>query len=46
MAERHIDSALVVKRGRLVGIFTSSDVCHHFGQFLKMVFDPGDDAVA
>jgi acetoin utilization protein AcuB len=46
MAERHIDSALVVKRGRLAGIFTSSDVCHHFGQFLKMVFDPGDDDAA
>ena len=46
MAERHIDSALVVKRGRLAGIFTSSDVCHHFGQFLRMIFDRGGDEVA
>jgi acetoin utilization protein AcuB len=46
MAERHIDSALVVKRGKLAGIFTSSDVCHHFGQFLRMIFDRGSDDVA
>ena len=46
MARRHIDSALVVKRGKLAGIFTSSDVCHHFGQFLRMIFDRGSDDVA
>ena len=46
MAERHIDSALVVKRGRLAGIFTASDACHHFGQFLRMIFDRGSDDVA
>lgn len=46
MAERHIDSALVVKRGRLAGIFTSTDVCRHFEQFLRMFFDRGSDDVA
>jgi len=46
MAARHIDSALVVKRGRLAGIFTSTDVCHHFGQFLRMLFDHGSDDAA
>jgi len=46
MAERHVDSALVVKSGRLAGIFTSTDVCHHFGQFLRMIFDRGSDDVA
>ena len=45
MAERHIGSALVVKRGKLVGIFTSSDACHHFGRFLAQFFgSSGDDA--
>jgi CBS domain-containing protein len=46
MAARHIDFALVVKRGKLAGIFTSTDACHHFGKFLQMIFDRGDDDVA
>jgi acetoin utilization protein AcuB len=46
MAERHIHSALVVKRGKLAGIFTTSDVCRHFERFLRMIFDPGGDEVA
>ena len=46
MAERHIGSALVVKRGKLAGIFTSSDACHHFGRYLAERFDSGDDDVA
>ena len=46
MAERHIGSALVVKRGKLAGIFTSNDACHHFGLYLGQRFGPGDDDVA
>jgi CBS domain-containing protein len=46
MAGRHIDSALVVKRGKLAGIFTSTDACHHFGQFLQMIFDRGGNDAA
>jgi CBS domain-containing protein len=46
MAERHIGSVLVVKRGKLAGIFTSSDACHHFGRFLAQFFDSGGDDVA
>jgi acetoin utilization protein AcuB len=46
MASRHIGSALVVKRGKLAGIFTSTDACHHFARFLEMVFDHGGDEVA
>jgi len=46
MAERHIDSAIVVKRGKLAGIFTSTDACHHFGRFLQMIFDRGDNDAA
>jgi len=45
MADRHIDSALVVKRGRLVGIFTATDACMRFGEFLNWVYAPsGGDA--
>ena len=46
MAARHIDAALVVKRGKLAGIFTSTDACHHFARFLHMIFDAGSDDVA
>jgi CBS domain-containing protein len=46
MAERHIGSALVVKRGKLAGIFTSSDACHHFGRFLARLYDSGGNDVA
>ena len=46
MAERHIGSVLVAKRGKLAGIFTSSDACHHFGRFLAQFFDSGGDDVA
>jgi len=46
MAERHIGSALVVKGGKLAGIFTSSDACHHFGRFLVQAFGSGDDDAA
>jgi acetoin utilization protein AcuB len=46
MAERHIGSALVVKRGKLAGIFTSSDACHHFGRFLAQLFDSGGNDAA
>ena len=46
MAERHIGSVLVVKRGQPAGIFTSSDACHHFGRFLTQFFDSGGDDAA
>jgi acetoin utilization protein AcuB len=46
MAERHIGSALVVKRGKLAGIFTSSDACHHFGRFLAQFFESGGNDAA
>ena len=34
MAERHIGSALVVRRGKLAGIFTAIDACRGFGVYL------------
>ena len=35
MARRQLDSTLVLKGGRLVGIFTATDACRRFAQFLR-----------
>ena len=46
MAVRHIGFALVVKDDRLAGIFTASDACNQFAEFLHKMFpeDGGNDA--
>jgi len=45
MAGRHIGSALVVKGGRLAGIFTVTDACRVLGDLLRQLFPgSGDDA--
>jgi acetoin utilization protein AcuB len=47
MAERHIGSALVTKKGKLVGVFTGTDACRVLAQILRERFPhpaPGDDA--
>lgn len=41
MAERHIGSALVVKNGRLAGIFTTTDACRCYGEYLRSLFPVG-----
>lgn len=46
MADQHLGSALVVKNGRLVGIFTSTDACRCFGEYLRSEFPVGGDDVA
>jgi acetoin utilization protein AcuB len=38
MASRHLDAALVVKSERLVGIFTGTDACRTFSEFLRSVY--------
>jgi CBS domain-containing protein len=44
MARDHIGSALVVKNGKLAGIFTLTDACRCFGEFLEALFpEIGDD---
>jgi acetoin utilization protein AcuB len=43
MAELHIGSALVVRHGRLAGIFTVTDACRYFGRFLRELFPEGGD---
>jgi len=47
MAERHIGSAVVMRHGKLAGVFTSVDACRCFAEFIDEVFpDPGDDTAA
>ncbi len=47
MAERHVGSALVTRGGKLVGIFTSTDVCRALAKVLREQHPShGPDAVA
>ena len=46
MATRHIGSVLVTRKGNLAGVFTSTDACRGFGEFMRERFprDDGNDA--
>ena len=46
MGRAKVETALVVKEGRLVGIFTRTDACRCFGELLRSLFprDHDDDA--
>ena len=47
MAEHHLGSALVMRKGKLVGIFTATDACKAFCEHLREEFSPpGGDLVA
>jgi len=47
MAEHHIGSAVVTRHGKLAGMFTTSDVCHQFSEFLREQFRrAGGDSAA
>ncbi len=47
MANHHLGSALVTKNGKLVGIFTATDACRAFSEFLRASFPPASgDRVA
>ena len=43
MAQQHIGSALIVKEGRLAGIFTMTDACRLLGQLLRDRFPVSTD---
>ncbi|MCG8435185.1 MAG: CBS domain-containing protein [Gammaproteobacteria bacterium] len=43
MANRHIGSALVTRKGKLSGILTTTDVCKYSGQLLRNLFRASDD---
>ncbi len=42
MSRRRLGSALVVREGKLVGIFTVTDACREFGNFLRSWFPRPD----
>jgi CBS domain-containing protein len=46
MAQHHLGSALVTKNGRLAGLYTVTDACRQFSEFLRDHFLPvhGNDA--
>lgn len=46
MAQHQLGSAIVTRRGKLAGIFTVTDACHHFAGYLREQFRRagGDDA--
>lgn len=46
MAERHIGSVLVTRHGKLAGVFTSTDACKSYADYLREQFSPsgGDEA--
>lgn len=46
MAEHGYESALVVREGKLVGIFTITDACGYFGKLLRTLFPRGDGDAA
>ena len=47
MAEHHIGSALVTRKGKLVGVFTAMDACRSFCSHLRDEFGPtGGDLIA
>lgn len=46
MVEGHQDAAVVLKRGRVAGIFTSTDACRYLAELLRQDFPVGGDEVA
>jgi acetoin utilization protein AcuB len=47
MAEQRLGSALVTRRGKLVGVFTVTDACRHLAAWLRARFpEPPDPEVA
>lgn len=47
LAERELDSAVVLRDGRLAGIVTTTDICRALAEILRELFSPsGGDSVA
>jgi CBS domain-containing protein len=47
MAEHHIGSAVVTHHGKLAGMFTTSDACKHFADYMREQFRrAGGDSAA
>jgi acetoin utilization protein AcuB len=35
MADQHLGSAIITRKGKLAGVFTCTDACRHFAEFLR-----------
>ena len=46
MVERHLNSVLVTKRGKLVGIFSTTDACQVLTGWLQQKFRPSGGEAA
>ena len=46
MASRQVEAAMVVKDGKLAGIFTRTDACQRFAEYLRAWAEEDDDDVA
>jgi acetoin utilization protein AcuB len=44
MAARHLGSAIVLRHGRLAGVFTALDACRLLAEFLRDRFETGPEA--
>lgn len=46
MAKRHIGSVIILRRGKLAGVLSATDVCRILAEYLESLFAPngGDDA--
>jgi acetoin utilization protein AcuB len=42
MADNYIDTVLLTRNNKLVGIFTVTDACRHFAEYLREEFGPHD----
>ncbi|MGK0298521.1 MAG: putative transcriptional regulator [Gammaproteobacteria bacterium] len=42
MAEQYIDTVLIIRNKKLVGIFTVTDICRHYAEYLREEFGPHD----
>jgi CBS domain-containing protein len=42
MSSKHIDTILVTRHDKLVGIFTITDACRKFSEYLREEFGPSD----
>ena len=47
MASHHVDATVVLRHGKLAGVFTTTDACRGFADLLETLSPtPGDDLVA
>ncbi len=42
MAAKHIGSAIITRKGKLAGVFTSTDACRCFSEYIRERFPPDD----